>query len=56
MIDVFVVAFMVALVQMGTLMTVSPGPGATFFAGVVVLTMVSAHALDTRLLWDKSRL
>jgi paraquat-inducible protein A len=56
MIDVFVVALMVALVQMGTLMTVSPGPGATFFAGVVVLTMVSAHALDTRLLWDKSPL
>lgn len=55
MIDVFVVALMVALVQMGALMTVSPGIGATFFAAVVILTMLSAHALDTRLLWDKSQ-
>ena len=30
------------------------GPGATAFAGVVVLTMMSARMLDTRLLWDKA--
>ena len=36
------------------LLNVRAGPGATAFAGVVVLTMMSARMLDTRLLWDKA--
>ena len=34
-------------------MTVSPGPGALAFAGVVVLTMFAAISFDPRLLWDR---
>jgi paraquat-inducible protein A len=52
MIDVFVVAILVALVQMGGLAQVLPGPAADAFAAVVVCTMFSALALDSRLIWD----
>ncbi|MGY3928284.1 paraquat-inducible protein A [Aeromonas simiae] len=54
MLDLFVISLMVALVDRGTLLNVSAGPGATAFAGVVVLTMLSAKMLDPRLLWDKA--
>ncbi|MCF3099109.1 paraquat-inducible protein A [Aeromonas australiensis] len=54
MLDLFVISLMVALVDRGVLLSVSAGPGATAFAGVVVLTMMSARMLDTRLLWDKA--
>jgi len=52
MIDVCVVAVLVALVQMGQLMTVTPGPAGLPFAGVVISTMLAANAFDPRLLWD----
>ncbi len=45
---------MVALVDRGVLLNVRAGPGATAFAGVVILAMMSARMLDTRLLWDKA--
>ncbi len=53
MLDVFVDAFVVALVQLGALMTVQPGPGVPFFAATAVLTMFAAIEFDPRLLWDK---
>ncbi|MEI6653479.1 MAG: paraquat-inducible protein A [Verrucomicrobiota bacterium] len=53
MVDIFVVAILVALVQFGAYMTVTPGPGALAFAGVVVLTMFAAMNFDPRLLWDR---
>lgn len=53
MIDVFVVAILVALIQLGELMSIQVGVAATAFALVVILTMLSAHQFDTRLLWDK---
>jgi paraquat-inducible protein A len=52
MLDVFVDAFVVALVQLQPLMSVEPGPGVIFFMGVVVLTMLAAQTFDPRLLWD----
>jgi paraquat-inducible protein A len=52
MLDVFVVTFTVALVQLQPLMSVAPGAGIMFFAAVVVLTMLAAEALDPRLIWD----
>ena len=52
MVDVFVVAVLAALVQMGNLATIYPGAGATAFAGVVILTMLAARAFDPRLIWD----
>jgi paraquat-inducible protein A len=53
MVDIFVVGILVALVQLGNYMSVTPGPGALAFAGVVVLTMFAAMSFDPRLLWDR---
>ena len=53
MVDVFVVAILVTLVQLGRLMTIEPGPAALAFAGVVILTMLAAMSFDPRLIWDR---
>ena len=55
MLDVFVDAFVVALVQLQPLMSVEPGAGVIFFMAVVVLTMLAAQTFDPRLLWDTPR-
>ncbi|MGR5207367.1 MULTISPECIES: paraquat-inducible protein A [Vibrio] len=52
MIDIFVVAILVALVQLHNLMAIYPGPAALSFAAVVILTMLSAMTFDSRLLWQ----
>jgi paraquat-inducible protein A len=52
MLDVFVDAFLVALVQLQPLMSVAPGPGVVFFMAVVVLTMLAAHSFDPKLIWQ----
>lgn len=52
MLDIYVVAIMVALVQLKALATIVPGPGAIAFGGVVVLTMFAAMSFDPRLIWD----
>lgn len=53
MIDIFVVAILVALVQLHNLMAIYPGPAALSFAAVVILTMLSAMTFDSRLLWQQ---
>lgn len=53
MVDIFVVGILVALVQLGNYMTITVGPGALAFAGVVVLTMFAAMSFEPRLLWDR---
>lgn len=53
MIDIFVVAILVALVQVTGMMSIEPGMAARAFAIVVVLTMLAAHQFDVRLIWDK---
>ena len=52
MVDVFVVAILVGVVQLGTTISIHPGPGAVSFAAVVVLTMFAAMSFDPRLIWD----
>jgi paraquat-inducible protein A len=52
MLDVFVVTFTVALVQLQPLMSATPGHGVLFFSAVVVLTMLAAESFDPRLIWD----
>lgn len=52
MLDMFTTSLLVALVQLGNVMTIEPGVGATCFAGVVVLTMLAAMSFDPRLVWD----
>ena len=53
MIDIFVVAILAALVQLGFLASLAPGPAAACFALSVAFTMLSARAFDTRLIWDR---
>jgi paraquat-inducible protein A len=52
MMDVFVVAILSALVQLGYVATIHPGPAAASFALSVAFTMLSAQAFDPRLIWD----
>jgi len=55
MLDIFVIALLVALVEFGRLTSISAEPGATFFGAVVVFTMLAATSFDSRLIWDKQR-
>jgi paraquat-inducible protein A len=52
MLDMFVVSLTVALIQLGAVANVQPGPGSTWFAAVVVITMLAAMSFDPRLIWD----
>ncbi|MBF0621113.1 MAG: paraquat-inducible protein A [Magnetococcales bacterium] len=52
MIDIYMISILTALVSFGTVAQVTPGLGATFFAGVVVMTMIAAECFDARLIWD----
>jgi paraquat-inducible protein A len=52
MVDVFVVAVLVALIQLGNIMSIYPDWGALAFAGVVFFTILAALSFDPRLLWD----
>lgn len=55
MVDVFVVAILVSVVQLDSLMSIRPGPAALAFSGVIILTMLAAHTFDQRLIWDVTR-
>jgi len=51
MLDVFLLAVLVALVRLGQLATVLPGRGLIAFTAVVVLTLLASAAFDPRLIW-----
>jgi paraquat-inducible protein A len=53
MVDVYVVTILVALVRLGIMANVEAGPGATYFAALVILTMLAADSFDPRLIWDQ---
>ncbi|MER2492279.1 paraquat-inducible protein A [Catenovulum sediminis] len=53
MIDVFVVAILVSLMQLGGILKIEPGIAIVAFAVVVVTTMLAAEAFDPRLIWDQ---
>ena len=53
MIDIFVVAILSALVQLGFVASLAPGPAAACFALSVAFTMLAARAFDPRLIWDR---
>lgn len=52
MVDVFVVAFLASLIQLGSLMSIYPGPAALAFAGMVIFSMLAADSLDPKVFWD----
>ena len=56
MLDVFLLAVMVALIRFGKFATVIPGPGIFVFASVVVLTILASSSYDPRLIWKEEML
>jgi paraquat-inducible protein A len=53
MLDVFLVAILVALVKLGNLVTIKPEPGLVAFAAVVVLTIFASASFEPRSLWKR---
>jgi paraquat-inducible protein A len=52
MLDIYVITFLVALVQLRAVATIKAGPAAVAFGAVVVLTMCATMSFDPRLIWD----
>lgn len=52
MLDVFLLAILVALVKLDELATVLPGLGLVAFTSVVVLTLLASASFDPRLIWS----
>lgn len=55
MLDVFVVALLVAVVELGFITSVAAGPAINYFTLTVIFTMIAANSFDSRLLWDKQQ-
>jgi len=55
MLDVFVVALLVAVVELGFVTSVAAGPAINYFTLTVIFTMFAANSFDPRLLWDKKQ-
>lgn len=54
MLDVFLLSVLVALVKLGELATVLPGPGLLAFAAVVTLTILASASFDPELIWQEA--
>ncbi len=52
MLDIFVIALLVVLVDFGFLTSIHAAPATTYFCIVVTSTMLAAKTFDARLLWD----
>jgi paraquat-inducible protein A len=53
MLDVFLLAVLVALVKLSTWAKILPGPGLVAFTSVVVLTMLASAAFDPKSIWER---
>lgn len=53
MLDVFLLAVLVALVKLEKLATVLPGPGLLAFTAVVVFTILASASFDSRSIWEE---
>ena len=53
MLDVFLLAVLVALVKLGDIGRVIPGPGLVAFTCVVILTMLASQSFDPKLMWNR---
>jgi paraquat-inducible protein A len=53
MLDVFLLAVLVALVKLGQIATILPGPGLIAFTAVVVLTLLASASFDPRAIWER---
>ncbi len=54
MLEVFLLAISVSMIEMGRVATVHPGRGVFSFTAVVALTLLATLSFDPRLLWDPS--
>jgi len=54
MLDVFLLAILVALVKLGQIATVLPGRGLVAFTAMVVFTILASASFDPTLIWDKT--
>jgi paraquat-inducible protein A len=52
MVDIYAISIMVAMLQMGSMSSVVPRPGAMAFATMVVATIMAVRSFDPRLVWD----
>lgn len=52
MLEVFLLAICVSMVELGEVATVHPGRGVFSFTAVVLLTLLATLSFDSRLLWD----
>lgn len=52
MLDLFVIALMMTLINRDLLLAFTMGPAAVYFGAAVILTLLAVEWLDSRLLWD----
>lgn len=53
MVDVLLVAILVAVVKLGDLVVVTPGPGVALFGIVVILSLLASAAFDPHAIWEE---
>jgi len=54
MVDVLLVAILVAVVKLGDLVEVTPGPGVVIFGVVVILSLLASAAFDPHAIWEEA--
>jgi paraquat-inducible protein A len=54
MLDVFLLAILVALVKLQQLATILPGTGLVAFTAMVVLTILATLSFDPKLIWNET--
>jgi paraquat-inducible protein A len=52
MLDVMLVAVLLAYVKLGDMLAISPGPGVAAFCAMVVLSLMAGMAFQPHVLWD----
>lgn len=52
MLDLFVIALMMSLIDRDQLLSFTMGPAALYFGAAVFLTILAVEWLDSRLIWD----
>ena len=52
MVDVLLIAVLVAIVKLGDLVTVTPGPGVVVFGVVVFLSLVASAMFEPHAIWE----
>jgi paraquat-inducible protein A len=55
MVDVLLVAVLVAVVKLGDLVTVTPGPGVMIFGAVVILSLIASAMFDPHAIWEDDK-